>query len=104
MGTLVLTFGVEIPTCAQNPGRSLKSCESQLITTVNDFATYLNAGEQIGVISLDFSKAFDKVPHRKLLYKLSSYGLNITTLNWIKDYLSNTTQQVVINNVTSNPC
>jgi len=91
--------------CAQQHGfRKNHSCESQLIATVNDFATYLNAGEQVDVISLDLSKAFDKVPHQKLLYKLSSYGINTSTLNWIKDYLSNRTQQVVINNVTSNPC
>ena len=67
-------------------------------------ATYHNAGEQIDVISMNLSKAFDKVPHQRLLHKLSFYGANTTTLTWIKDYLSNRTQQVFINNVTSNSC
>ena len=79
-----MTFYVNSNICF----RKNHSCESQLITTVNDFATYLNAREQIDVISVNLSKAFDKVPHQKLLHKLSFYGVNTTTLTWIKDYLS----------------
>ena len=42
----------------------------KLATTVNDFAMYINTGEQIDAIS-DFSKDFEKVPHQKLFHKLS---------------------------------
>ena len=50
-----------------------RSCESQLIPTVQDLAKGLNDGEQIDAVLLDFSKAFDKVPHQRLLEKLCHY-------------------------------
>ena len=50
-----------------------RSCESQLILTVQDLAKGLNDGEQIDAVLLDFSKAFDKVPHQRLLEKLCHY-------------------------------
>ena len=62
--------------CDQQHGfRCLRSCESQLILTVNDFAETLNNGEQSDVIFLDFSKEFDKVSHHHLFHKLHHYGI-----------------------------
>ena len=55
---------------AQHGFRKRRSCESQLIMTVQDLAKGLNEGEQIDAVLLDFSKAFDKVPHKRLLEKL----------------------------------
>ena len=55
----------------QHGFREKRSCESQL--TINDFARALNDGQQIDSILLDFSKAFDKVDHRKLCLKLAHY-------------------------------
>ena len=52
-----------------------RSCDTQLITTVNDFAECLNGGGQCNVLTLDFSKTFDKVPHTRLHQKLSYYGI-----------------------------
>jgi hypothetical protein len=43
---------------------------------------------QIDLILLDFSKAFDKVPHERLLYKAQYYGIDGSTLLWIRDFLS----------------
>jgi len=74
------------------------SCESQLITTVHD---YLNLGQQTDVLLLDFKKAFDKVPHRRLCYKLPHYGIRDATLEWIKNFLMNRTQKVVVNGYNS---
>ena len=51
------------------------SCESQLILPVQDLGKRLNDGEQIYTVLLDFSKAFDKVPHQRLLEKLCHYGV-----------------------------
>ena len=60
--------------------RLKRSCETQLLLTVNDFANALNEDEQIDSVLLDFSKAFDKVNHRKLCLKLDHYGIRGQTL------------------------
>ena len=77
------------------------SCETQLISTVNDLARNLNSGLQTNLLLLDFKKAFDKVPHYRLCYKLSHYGIRGTVLRWIQDFLANRTQQVIINGHSS---
>ena len=50
----------------------------------------------IHAIFLDFAKAFDKVPHKKLCHKLASYGIKGPVLEWISDFLSNRTQKVLV--------
>ena len=45
------------------------------------------------MLYLDFSKAFDKVPHDKLLQKLHSFGFNGMLHNWMSDYLSHRRQR-----------
>jgi RNA-binding protein YlmH len=55
--------------------RSGYSCESQLLITINDFLKEHDKGHQVDVAILDFSKAFDTVPHNKLLHKLDQYGI-----------------------------
>ena len=82
---------------AQHGFRKNRSCETQLIATINDFAQTLNDGKQLDIILLDFSKAFDKVNHRKLCLKLDHYGIRGKLLDWIKNFLSERTQWVVIN-------
>ena len=54
-------------------------------------------------IYLDFSKAFDTVPHRRLLGKLEAYGVHGDLLNWITAFLSNRSQEVIVNGSTSAP-
>ena len=66
---------------------SKRLCETQLLG-VQWFMTLLykalNSGKQIDVLFLDFSKAFDKVPHERLYLKLLHCGVNGNLLNWIK--------------------
>ena len=81
----------------QHGFRKKRSCETQLVLTVNDFARSLNEGQQLDTILLDFSKAFDKVNHRKLCLKLNHYGVRGQTLMWIKNFLHNRSQRVVVN-------
>ena len=61
----------------------------------------MQMGKQTDLILLDFSKAFDKVAHEKLLLKLHQYSIRGDTLNWIKDFLDNRKQTVVINGINS---
>ena len=50
---------------------------------------------------MDFAKAFDKVPHRRLAYKLEYYGIRNDILQWITTWLSGWTQKVVMDGVNS---
>ena len=59
------------------------SCDTQLIETMDDFARTLNEGGQTDVIAMDFSKAFDRVPHKWLIHKLDHYGICGPILQWI---------------------
>ena len=81
---------------AQHGFRQKRSCESQLITTLRDFSNCLNNKEQIDAILLDFSKAFDKVDHQQLLLKLHQYGIQNSLFAWLKTFLSDRTQTVVV--------
>ena len=87
---------------AQHGFRKRRSCESQLILTVQDLAKNIDNRGQTDLILLDFSKAFDKVPHKRLLYKINYYGVRNSTLWWIGDFLGGGgTQQVLLEGVTS---
>mgnify|MGYP003494185012 FL=1 len=57
----------------------------------------LDKGEMVDVIFLDFQKAFDKVSHDKLLSKLKAIGIEGKVFNWIKEWLTERKQRVVIN-------
>ena len=81
--------------------RRRRSCETQLLTTINELSKSLDRGKQIDCILLDFSKAFDKVSHARLLLKLQHYGVQGKTLKWIKAFLENRTQEVVVKGESS---
>ena len=53
------------------------------------------------LIILDFSKAFDKVPHKKLLWKLNNYGIRGNIWKWVLAFLSNRMQQVALDGEVS---
>jgi hypothetical protein len=87
----------------QHGFRKLFSCETQLITAINDWAKSINQKKQTDAILLDFSKAFDSVPHLRLMSKLDHYGIRGLSANWIKAFLSNRSQVVSINGSHSRP-
>ena len=68
-----------------------------------DLARRLNDKQQIDAILLDFSKAFDRVPHQRLLLKLKNYGVRGNILSWLEDFLSARTQEVIIEGSKSSP-
>ena len=80
----------------QHGFREKRSCETQLVMMIEDLARNANGRKQTDVILLDFSKAFDKVNHSKLLWKLHNYGIRGKVLSWIQAFLGNRSQRVVI--------
>ena len=86
---------------SQHGFRSKRSCETQLFISIQDLAKSLADGNQIDIILLDFSKAFDKVPPERLIHKLNYYGIRDKNLNWITDFLGNRQQQVLLNGIAS---
>ena len=72
----------------QHGFRKNHSCETQLPLTVEDLAKNLDEGSEVDLQIFDFSKAFDKVPHQRLLSKLNYYGIRGKTLAWINSWLT----------------
>ena len=68
---------------------------------VNDLMTSVHNKKQVDLILLDFSKAFDKVSHEKVIFKMHQYGVRGPTLRWIKSFLDNRSQSVVLNGTSS---
>ena len=71
-----------------------RNCVSQLLETLEIWCQLLEEGKCIDVIYTDFSKAFDSVPHIRLIKKLESYGINGNLLKWIRSFLTNRKQRV----------
>ena len=80
----------------QHGFREGRSCLSNLLTTLEDWTSILDDGDCVDVAYLDFKKAFDLVSHKHLLLKLQKYGINGQVGNWIKAFLENRKQRVVI--------
>ena len=55
----------------------------------------------VDILCLDFHKAFDTVPHCRLFIKLAAYGIHGKLLDWIKSFLTNRQQKVVLNGASS---
>ena len=84
----------------QHGFRSKHSCETQLLTLSHELLNNLYTDKQTDLIILDFYKAFDKVPHKKLLRKLDNYS--IRRKHWISAFLKNRQQRVVLDGEVSN--
>lgn len=85
----------------QHGFRKGRSCLTQLLTHFDDIFSGLCKGVDTDAIYLDYAKAFDKVDHRLLLEKLKRYGFHPKLLSWIKSFLENRTQHVVVNGAAS---
>ena len=74
---------------------SAKACVTNLLEC-QDIVTYADSQRlSTDVLYTDFSKAFDKVSHVKLLQKIGSYGFGLKYINWITDFVKNRKQRVV---------
>ena len=87
----------------QHGFRQGHSCETQLVETVDDWYREIDKGGQVDAIFLDFAKAFDKVPHKHLLAKLTTFGIleQTSVHKWIKEFLYNRTQCTCVNRTLS---
>nr|XP_047141277.1 uncharacterized protein LOC124816220 [Hydra vulgaris] len=78
-----------------------KSCTTNLLKTQDILLDAIENGWCADVLYTDFSKAFDKVPHMRLMSKLISYGIVGVILNWIEAYLHNRKQRVILGDCVS---
>ena len=78
-----------------------KSCFTNLLEFHRKWSAAVDSGFGVDVIYLDYSKAFDSVPHLRLISKLQSYGINGNLLTWIKNFLIGRQQRVVLNGSSS---
>ena len=74
---------------------------NQLVDIYNTFCRALDEGKEVRAVFFDISKAFDRVWHKGLLYKLHSVGISGNLLEWFADYLSERKQRVVLPGVSS---
>ena len=81
---------------SQHGFRKGRSCLTNLLEFLHENKDKVDQGIPVHVIYLDFAKAFNKVPHMRLLYKLEKYGINADIVRWIKTWLSGRRQRVVI--------
>ena len=78
------------------------SCQTQLISLMEDVSYALDNQLQTDFL-LDFSKAFDTVPHKRLLAKLQHYKIDNHVWAWIQSWLTQRTQSVVVDGASSQP-
>ena len=87
----------------QNSFRKFYSCEAQMLVTLHDLFSYRDQNLRIDLAVLDFSKAVDTVPHKRMLGRLCHYGIKSPVLPWIGAFLAGRTQHVVIEGTHSPP-
>ena len=77
------------------------SCVTQLLSVLDKWSEIIDSGGVLDAVYLDFSKAFDCVPHQRLLIKLQSYGVEGKVLQWVKSFLADRRQKVFVSGAGS---
>ena len=78
-----------------------KSCLTNLLEYLDTLTKLVDEGHSVDIIYCDFAKAFDKVPHQRLLIKMKAHGIQGEVLKWVEEWLSGRKQRVVLNGKTS---
>ena len=68
------------------------SCKGQVVSACQDIADSMDGGVRTDAMIIDFSKAFDLVPHDRLLMKIAATGLDLRVVVWGKEFLSGRSQ------------
>ena len=87
----------------QSGFRNNHSCETALVSLMDDWLSAMNNQNVVGTVMLDLSKAFDMVNHVLLLQKLQLYHCSSISLKWFQSYLQNRHQQVSVSGTLSSP-
>ena len=78
-----------------------KSCLTNLLCFLEEITKWVDDGSPVNVIYLDFQKAFDKVPHQRIIPKLKSHGMGNSIINWVEQWLTDRRQRVVVDGEVS---
>ena len=78
-----------------------RSCQTNLLEFLDKIFEMIDEGNSVDIVYLDFSRAFDKVPHNKLIQKLEAHGITGSVQEWIKSWLKDRTQWVEIQGAKS---
>ena len=81
---------------SQHGFRSGFSCGSNLLSFLETVTSLVDSKENVDAIYLDLAKAFDKVPHHRLLRKLEAHGIGSLVSNWIRAWLADRRQRVIV--------
>ena len=87
---------------SQHGFMSGRSCLTNLLEFLETLTDLVDQGHSVDIVYLDFAKAFDKVPHRRLATKCEAHGISGDILEWIIEWLSGRKQRVVLNGKCSN--
>ena len=79
-----------------------RSCLTNLLCFLEEITKWVDDGSPVDVVYLDFQKAFDKVPHQRLLLKLKAHGIGNDVINWIEEWLTHRRQGVTVDGEISN--
>ena len=77
------------------------SCTTNLLTALDQWTDAIDQGSAVDVIYFDFAKAFDTVPHSRLLNKIHGYGIHCKAAEWVRQFLEDRRQRVVIKGTKS---
>ena len=91
----------DLITDSQHGFRRGRSCLTNLLEFFHDIFSLYDKSRAVDILYLDFKKAFDKVPHKRLMAKVRSYGIIDEVGDWIEDWLTGRKQRVVINGSSS---
>jgi len=72
------------------------SKENNLLVSMEEVKNYIDSGYPVDIIYLDFQKAFNKVPHHRLITKIEAHGIDGEVLRWIQSWLQGRRQRVVL--------
>ena len=78
-----------------------RSTSLQSLHMLDKWTEFLEGGGQIDAIYTDFEKAFDKVPHKRLIKKLHAFGINLEIIKWVKAFLTGRKHCVKVNGKVS---